>query len=246
MPERPVIAISTLPRVGSMWAFNVARALAGESGHPVVPETALKHDADMFAAADRWMREGPENAYCIIKVHQPLNPLPGLKVIYLTRDIRDRMYSICRFDHRELNEQSAREMVRNHLLMDKHYAGWPAEQLLQLPFEQLEQNSKPLIESIAAFMGIDSLGTEQLAAIEEKFSKRSVRRLVEGLSDQQDNQLSGKSNVVGTTASKRDFDDQTGFQTGHVSDYHSGDWQHLWTEEQQAIVDAAIEAEQGH
>ena len=40
----------------------------------------------------------------------------------------------------------------------------------------------------------------------------------------------------------RAYDHETGFQTGHVSDYRDGDWQQILTDEQKARLDAAIAA----
>jgi hypothetical protein len=39
----------------------------------------------------------------------------------------------------------------------------------------------------------------------------------------------------------RAYDHQTGFQSGHVSDYQEGDWQKILTPEQQRRLDELIE-----
>jgi hypothetical protein len=63
-----------------------------------------------------------------------------------------------------------------------------------------------------------------LFLINETFDKHSLSR------------IKGASGIV------RAHDDVTGFQSGNVSNYLSGDWQNLWSNEQKQLVDTAIRA----
>ncbi len=42
------------------------------------------------------------------------------------------------------------------------------------------------------------------------------------------------------TGWERAFDVETGFQSGHVSDYRDGDWRHILTREQQTALDQIL------
>ena len=224
-----------------MWAYNVARQLARAAGYRVTPDKALQRDADMLAAADAWMQAAADDTYCILKVHMPLYERDGLKVIYLQRDLHDRIHSICRFDQRGFSEDSITQIVRSQLEMDAHYDRWQAHHLLRLPYAGLENDSRTLIRRIAGFMQLDDIATASIEQIDRDLSKQSVRRLVERLDPEAVDPASSVATLIrGSADAVRAFDQETGFQTGHVSDYRSGDWQHLWTDEQKEIVARAI------
>ncbi len=241
----PLVAISTLPRVGSMWATNVARMLALKANLKVIPDPAIRREKDMLAVAGQFLRMNANDVICIIKVHTALNQKQNLKVIYIKRNVRDRIFSMCRFEDKPLTENLALKMVMNDMRMDAHYENWPSSQILRISYDSLETDSRNLIHSIANFMQITSVNDDDIKDINTKLSKSQVKKKV----SQMDGIVSGGadnlgqsslSKVEGASGVIRAFDDTTGFQSGHVSDYRAGDWQHLWSDEQKQLVDGAI------
>lgn len=228
-----------------MWAYNAARLLAQKAGLTVVPDRVLKKDEQMLAAAETYLKENAVDACCVVKVHIPLNEQSSLKVIYMTRDLRDQIYSLCRFENRPVTEQAVLEMVAYTMGMDSHYERWPSSRILRVSYDSLENDSINLIRRIAHFMELPAIDMEDFHEIDAKLSKTQVRKEIsrmdrvvfDGTENHDEHSL---SRVKGASGTIRAFDDATGFQSGHVSDYRSGDWKHLWTDRQKQIVDDAI------
>jgi len=241
----PIIAVSGLPRVGSMWTLNVCRALIRAAGLDTVPADVPSDDDEMLAAAKEWREAGQRQSRCVIKVHYPLDPMPGLNVIYNTRDLRDRIFSMCRFMKRELTEESANLMVRRSFAMDAHYAAWPKQNLLLAPYESIDADSETLIGKIASFMELPELKSEAIRNVADSLSKKSVRLHIREMEKRMDAGSGGDKRleiVAGDGGSRRVYDRNTGFQSGHISDYEPGDWQFLWTNDQKIWIDQAIDA----
>jgi len=241
----PLIAISTLPRVGSNWAYNVARQLARAAGFSITPTTAPKRDEEMLAAADAYLGLNPVDTFCIIKVHMPLYQKPKLKVIYLERDLRDRIFSIHRFENRPLTPESVALEVTASFDMASHYAKWPSSNILRLQFDLLEIDSINLIWRIANFMALPAMSDEKIRGIDAKLSKKQLKKEIselertvfDGIETVKKHSV---SKVTGTSGNVRAYDNATGFQSGHVSEYRSGDWERLWSDKEKKIVDNAI------
>lgn len=228
-----------------MWAYNVARLLAQKAGLRVTPNRALKRDEEMLAAADAYLRMNPIDVFCIIKVHMPLYEKPNLKVIHIERDLRDRIFSIHRFENRPLNEETALLEVTASLDMAAHYEQWPSSHILRVQFDALESDSINLIARIADFMGLPAIGAEHIHEIDAKLAKAQLRKRISNVDRIVFEDIGGLdehsvSTVKGTSGKIRAYDEETGFQSGHVSDYCSGDWQHLWSDKEKQVIDNAI------
>lgn len=91
--------ISTAPRTGSMWLFNVCREVLRASGNDVFPEVVPQSDEAMFRLAqeDAWKSEDPRHKW-VLTVHHILRPdLPLSKIITTHRDPRDVIVSFRQF-----------------------------------------------------------------------------------------------------------------------------------------------------
>lgn len=228
-----------------MWCFNVARSLARSAGLAVTPEPVPQNNEDMFAAGEAYLQRNEPGIRCIIKVHRKIQESHHVKVIYGTRDLRDRIYSMCRFRNLELDERTARAIVANTVDMDRHYDRWSPSSILQVAFEDIERDSLTIIRSIADFIGLPDTSADTIRQIGADLSKDNVRKKITEL-DSRAADAVGKPSadlppvVKGGDDNLRNFDLTTGFQTGHVSDYRPGDWQQLWSDEQKRLVDDAI------
>jgi hypothetical protein len=150
--------------------------LAQKAGQQVVPERVPKSDEEMLAVADDYWKRGAANECCVIKVHMPLDDRPDLKVIYMTRDLRDRIFSFCRFGNTPLTEQVVLTAATRSLEMDAHYARWPSSEILSISFDSLENDSLELIHRIADFMGLRGIGDEKLNLINAELGKNQVKK----------------------------------------------------------------------
>jgi len=243
----PVIAISGLPRVGSMWSFNVARALIRENGFALVPDQVLKTDSEMFAIAESYLKSRPINTRCVIKVHSVVDVSRNIKVIRNYRELRDRLFSYYRFMRAGLDEQQVLEEVIRSLAVDSQYEQWPSGSILSIPFDSIEADSIELIRQIAKFMGLSTVDKETLRKINFEYSKQQVRRRIAEVEDHvfdQQGKVKHEVNpdavIDGGFGRLRAYDVVSGFQSGHVTDYRPGDWKHLWTDRQKELVDDAI------
>jgi len=241
----PIIAISGSPRVGSMWCYNVARSLARSAGLSVVPDRVPQTNEDMFAAGEAYLCSDEADTRCVIKVHTKIVESHHVKVIYGTRDLRDRIYSMCRFRNLKLDAPAALAMAKNSLDMDRHYDQWSPSRLLLAPFEEIENDSAGMIRKIADFMCLPMIDAENIRAIDAELSKSRVKKRIADLdsrarSSDRAPDADPPPVVQGDSGSIRNFDVASGFQSGHVSDYRPGDWRHLWSDEQKKWVDAAI------
>jgi len=247
----PIVAIAGLPRVGSMWTYNIARSLVRTSGLNVVPGTVPVADQDMFAAAEAYLKERPANARCVIKVHALINPSPVFLLIRNTRDIRDRLYSYLRFMKFPVNKARIREAVATTRNFDRHYDLWPAERILHIDFERIETSSLDVIRQISEFIGFPDIDEQILREVDVRFSKRQVKQKIADLEQRvlhRDGTIKDDVDpaaVLEGGGRVRAFDVNSGFQSGHVSDYRPGDWQYLWTSREKKIVNDAIHAAQG-
>ena len=232
-----------------MWAYNVARQLSLAAGYAVLPELTPKVQEKALEVAEAYLQNPPARTYCILKVHFPLLRNERIKVIYIERDIRDYIYSFHRFEARALTEESVAMLIKSRISFSEHYAGWPVSHILRLDFNDIEQAPLEVIEQIAEFMSLVQVSDEEIEAIGESLNKDRVRKKISALERAAQETAAhdegqAVSTVQGNFGRPRIFDDRTGFQSGHVSDYQSGDWQRLWSAEEQALVDRVIRASQ--
>ncbi len=243
----PVVAISGFPRIGSMWSFNVARSLVQQAGLDLVPDGVPKSDSDMFDIARAYLKSRPVNSRCIIKVHSIVDVSRSMRVIRNRRDLRDRLYSYYRFMQKDMNEQQVLEEITWGLHVDEQYDQWPSRNILNIPYDSIQNDSIDAIRRIAKFVGLPNPSMDTLTNIDFYFSKQQVRKRIaetEGrVFDQQGNvKRNADLHAVVEVGSGhvRAFDVTSGFQSGHVSDYQPGDWEHLWTDRQKQMVNDAL------
>ena len=216
-----------------MWTYNVARKLAMAAGIRVTPAKVPVYSGPMFAAADRHLKLSPPNVYCIIKVHEKVNLVPGIKIINNRRSIPDRLYSWLRFTKKPFSEEMVRRFILRNHAADQYYDTWPKNRILIVDYERMSADNLGQIIAIAEFMGLSFLDQAVFAALADELSKQKIKQKTDNL----DKDSAAIHNPTIGTA----FDPQTGFQTGHVSDYSPGDWRRLWPAEQVAIIERCLD-----
>lgn len=209
-----------------MWSFNVTRRIVRQAGLRVTPDPVPKFDGAMFDAAAQYLESPEPDCYCVIKVHEAVKPDPRIRIIRNRRHPADRLFSFIRFTGTPFSEAFVREFAETTRRVERYYDQWPEERILNVSYDDLENDSRRLVAAIADFIGLAGLGDAVISRVDESLSRSSVRELVVGLDD--------------ADAGQRSFDETTGFQAGHVSNYRPGDWRKLWSDVEIAVVERIL------
>ena len=99
------IWISTTPRTGSTWIFNVTREIYRILGFTVEPSIVPQKDNEMFKIYhDKAINQNNENIKYVLKTHSILKPdLIRSKIITSIRDPRDLCLSYKKFMKTDFN-----------------------------------------------------------------------------------------------------------------------------------------------
>lgn len=240
MKEYKIVWIASYPRSGSMWAFNVTRAMLEHYGRSIAPEEVPQSDKAMFAHADRAIEDRDPNRVWVLKVHSKIAPnAPGSGFIHTRRDPRDALISFMRF--MDFDFDTALEHIAVWIDILDHYRGFPDSRCLGISYTDIVHSPRNVVESIGRFLGLEP-DDEHLDELVTRFSKERVRRLIAGKeSELNDRVRAGTSISSAEIVTRGDevvrvFDTGTGFQSGHVSDYQEGGWRGILTDEQKLKI----------
>jgi Sulfotransferase domain len=243
--EIKVVWVAGPPRSGSMWLFNVARAIVRAAGYQVLPSVVPQDDDAMVAAGHEGTRDPSSERVRVVKVHQRLSPdLPFARYLLPRRDVRDALVSYMRF--MQYDFEMAINFASYALAVASHYDAFPRDQALVVNYSDIVSRPVDVVQSVALFLEapIDSkmtrriaheLDKEHVARLIERKEHDLIRRSREGLP------ISKEEVVIIGPRNMRAFDTATGFQSGHVSNYPDGGWQDILTAEQKSRLDAIIE-----
>jgi hypothetical protein len=236
------IWIASTPRCGSMWTFNVTRAIARAAGLRAVPETVPQSTQAMIAAGTEGLADPAPERVRVVKVHANMRPdMPYSRFILPRRDVRDAMISFMRF--MRCGFEDGLDFVRNTLATDRHYDRVPPDRALIVDYANIVARPAAVLDGIAHFLQAP-LAPEARDAIAASLDKQSVaesiRRTEQDLMrrSREGSPISADEVVVLGPQQLRAFDTATGFQSGHVSDYREGDWRQLLNAEQQSRLEA--------
>jgi hypothetical protein len=229
-----------------MWTTNVVRELVQRSGATLLPPTVLKSDARALEYAQMHLA-GDAPGVAVLKVHVVPNAAPSTaRCIVTQRDLHDIAISMMRFQHLSFDE--ILRVMPNYVRAsnaDYYYPAGPNRLVQQ--YTAMLADPIGTIRTIADFLGLQA-SDDAIAAISEKLSKENVRQRIANVEKtmvarSQSGQAIDPADLVMLSNNRaRAYDHETGFQTGHVSDYQDGDWRQILTDEQKARIEAAIAA----
>ena len=235
--------ISTAPRTGSMWLFNVAREIFIINKYNVFPDKIPKNDKDFL---DIYNSESVNdnndfNKY-VFKVHSPINSdLLNSKVLTTIRDPRDVCASYREFMKSDF--ESALTAAKGMIDFIKYYKPFDKDYLKFFKYEDIENRTIETIISLSKFIECEiNLDTAKL--ISEKFNKNNVRNLIKDNDEKLMNKIKNKEKiekseiVYFSKENYRAFDKQTGFQTNHISNRNSGEWEKAFSEKEIEIINS--------
>jgi hypothetical protein len=236
------IWIASIPRTGSMWTFNVVRDLVRSTGRPALPEIVPQDDREMETIGRQGI-DAADGVY-VLKVHTPIAAdLRSSLFVVTRRDIHDSVVSFMRFTHADF--EAGLRFAAGAIRLDEHYSRLPSELTLPIAYVDIIASPATVVAAIAGRLAVEAPQT-LVDQIVDRYSKRNVVSRVSAREEQLRAQISARQPVdrrdfvPQSDKSLRAFDTATGFQSGHVSDYHEGDWRRILTASQQAALDALI------
>ena len=241
MSNLNTIWISSPPRTGSMWVFNITREIYKYLGFNVKPISIPQNEIEMFDIyKNQALNEKNREIKYILKVHTILKPnLLKSKIITTLRDPRDLCISFKEFMKSDFNSSfRAAKTVKS---FSNIYKKFKDDYLLTIKYENIEKNSTDQILNIAKFLNKE-LNIKQAEQISEKFSKNKVLDIINKNNELMNDKLKKnleideKKVVIISKENIRSFDTSTGFQTGHISARKCGDWRNYFSKNEIKIL----------
>ena len=235
--------ISTAPRTGSMWLFNVVREILNLNNFNVYPDQIPKNDKDFLEIYNsKSLNDNNNLNKYVFKVHSPMNSdLLNSKVLTTIRDPRDVCASYKEFMKSDF--ESAFTAAKGMIDFVKYYKPFKKEYLRLFKYEDIENNSIETIIAISEFIECKiNLNTAKL--ISEKFNKNNVRNLIKNNDQKLKNKIKNKEKVERSEVvffskeNYRAFDIKTGFQTNHISQRNSGEWRKAFSEKEIELINS--------
>ena len=166
--------ISTTPRTGSMWLFNVTKEILHYSQLKVLPINVPQNDDEFFKIFKTQSLNDLDNINrYVFKVHTILkSDLPRSKILTTLRDPRDIYISFKEFMKTDFN--TALKATKSILKYEKIYKTFDKEYLKFFRYENIENKPVQTILDIANFIGykINSNIAEQISI---KFNKEKLK-----------------------------------------------------------------------
>ncbi len=239
-PNAKPIWIASMPRSGSMWAFNVTRELVKAAGCRAVPERIPQTDEDMVRHAVACLQDPDPSSIAVLKIHSHLQePPPASRFIITHRDLRDALVSWQRFMQCDFDR--ALEATSDSAKTCDHYRSFPADLTLHVKYEDIRDHALGVIRDIGGFLGLAPSETE-VDDIHERFRKENVANRINA-TEAGMKARSAKGDTIAEDeivrlgpGNIRAFDVTSGFQSGHVSGYRDGDWRDIFSAGEKARI----------
>ena len=239
-PNAKAIWIASIPRSGSMWAFNITRDLVKSAGCRALPERIPQSDKDMIREFNDRLNDPDPLNITVIKIHNRLAKLPpASRIITTHRDLRDAMVSFQRFMKCDF-DTVLKGAIANAKTCD-HYRNISENLTMHIKYENIRDNPTSVIQDVGKFLGLTPTSTI-VNNIRHRFSKENVGKRINDMEDGIKARLAkgeaiNRNEIVPLSQGKaRVFDVSSGFQSGHISDYKDGDWRKIFSKEEKARV----------
>ena len=117
--------ISTTPRTGSMWLFNVTREILKAYNFNVLPKEIPQYDKEMVKIYQNYsLNDNDENNKYVLKIHKLLpTGLKNSRILTTVRDPRDVCISFKEFMNVDFHEAlQASKTLNNYVKTYKQYS----------------------------------------------------------------------------------------------------------------------------
>src|SRR5215831_14995024 len=171
-----MVWIASMPRSGSMWAFNVARGLLRSAGLTVLPEAVPRGDGPMLELVPEALADSsPQNIWCF-KVHQRLRgDAPASRFISTRRDPRDAVVSFMRFTRCDFEHALA--AAGEWTKISDHFRKMPPDLSLCLDYDTITTDPVASVSRISKFLGLPTQ-PDTIERIAAEFERETVRRRI--------------------------------------------------------------------
>jgi len=233
--------ISTAPRTGSMWLFNITREILKQTNLNVLPIEIPQDDGNFFEIfKNQSLTDKNKLNKYVFKVHTILKPnLPRSKLLTTIRDPRDVCVSFKEFMKTDFN--TALTATKSLLNYANIYKKYNKKYVKFFKYNDIENNTLKTVVEIANFIGCE-INEEIAKSISFKYNKNNIKKLTENndanlLSKMKNKELINKSDIVYFSKDNfRSFDTKTGFQSNHISNRNSGDWKKFFSKSEIEII----------
>tara|TARA_B100001057_G_scaffold148612_1_gene148546 strand:- start:385 stop:1161 length:777 start_codon:yes stop_codon:yes gene_type:complete len=233
--------ISTTPRTGSMWLYNVTREILKFSKMNILPIKIPKYDAKFHEIFEKQslIDQNNSNKY-VFKIHRILKPnLPRSKILTTIRDPRDICISFKEFMRTDFD--TALKASKTLLKYEKIYKTYNEDYLKFFRYENIENKPIKTILEIANFINYE-INYKDAEEISLKYNKKEVKDLIKKNDEnllykiKNKEEINKSSIVYFSKDNYRSFDTNTGFQTNHISNRNSGDWEKFFSSKEIEIL----------
>lgn len=241
-----LILVVGMPRVGSMWTYNVVRNLVQEAGQVPQPATMPTDVRGLNQVLQKGLSVSDmSDPVHVLKLHQKVEPVPPeARVITNVRDIRAVVLSFMRFMRCEF--EHAVNSISNMSGLTDYYAdlGKTHPHTLVIRYEQMVADELDTIRAINDLLGYETSDTGMQRIRDELVRDKVASRLSKLAQVQVDEQGRVVKNEFGAPVqsvrnidgSWRVHDDTTGFQTNHITSQKHEEWREVFTPEQQRVL----------
>ena len=235
-----VIWITGMSRAGSMWLFNVVRALVRRAGLTPVPDSPSVEEESSRALALAQVEGGAPGSLACLKSHEVLPAdFPGSRFLVPYRDVRAAAVSFMHFMRADF--EAALGAAAGMMAATDHYAGFDPGLARLVSYAEIEAEPAKVVGEVAAFLALPAE-----AAAAREIAESLSRERVLGIIAETNRGLQGKldsGRPIGRGEAVPNFDGTyrardplTGFQSNHVSGRQ--DWREGLSPEQIARLDA--------
>ena len=233
--------ISTTPRTGSMWLFNVTREILKAYNFNVLPKEIPQYDKETVKVYQNYsLNDNDENNKYVLKIHKLLpTGLKNSRILTTVRDPRDVCISFKEFMNVDFNEALQASKTLNNYI--KTYKQYNDEYVKFIKYENIESKTIETLTEIANFIETD-INLQILEKISNKFNKDNVRNLIQNNDNKLISKIKNKEQILKkeivyfSDKNYRSYDSNTGFQSGHISNRKSGDWRNKFNKDEIKII----------
>ena len=169
--------VSTTPRTGSMWLYNITKEILKLSKINVLPIEVPKSEQKFFDIFEKQtlIDQNDTNKY-VFKIHKILKPnLPRSKILTTIRDPRDICISFKEFMKTDF--ETALKAAKDLLEYEKIYKNYDKDYLKFFRYENIENKSIETILEVAKFIGYE-INFKIAEEISLKYNKKEIKKLI--------------------------------------------------------------------
>jgi len=226
-----IVFVAGMPRAGSMWTYNVVRAIFEIKGWSVLPREIPVNEHPLIKSA--LASEQKENEVYCIKTHAPLkSSLPtkhDVRIINNIRDVRDAFLSFMRFMH--VDYEAGLQTMMGMMQLTDYYSTQFGDNLLSVRFEDLTNTPQNVLDNIAGFLKLDLTEAEKKEIL-QKFDKSNIQKKLQELPKVESDariladpeHISKYDSVMNRDGTYRTYEKATGFQSNHITSSTDGEW----------------------